>query len=124
MKKETFNTKINVYGSQKEIDDAITELNNTHLVNVESTDRLIIMDMMDNKNIKASILYNGNTVWSKKRILRDIKKALNSKTSKISEYGHGDYDRIFYDSHEGKYYDRHTDLYLRQEELKKYGLGA
>lgn len=36
--------------------------------------------------------------------------------------GHRLYDVIYYDSVEGKYYNKSTDLYIREEELAKYGL--
>ena len=34
------------------------------------------------------------------------------------------YDRIFYDTKEGKYYDKYIDMYLSYEELSAYGLGC
>lgn len=37
--------------------------------------------------------------------------------------GHQWHNRIFYDRKEGKYYDRATDIYLEQDQLKAYGLG-
>ena len=36
--------------------------------------------------------------------------------------GHWFYDRIFYDKHAGKYYDRYNDLYLDDAGLRKFGL--
>jgi hypothetical protein len=32
------------------------------------------------------------------------------------------HDRIFYDSLEGKYYDRYSDIYLEYDDLAAYGL--
>ena len=36
--------------------------------------------------------------------------------------GHQYYDRVFYDSREGQYYDRATDLYLTLEEAHAFGV--
>jgi hypothetical protein len=36
---------------------------------------------------------------------------------------HENYDRLFYDVREGKYYDRTTDLYLTLREAYSLGLG-
>lgn len=38
--------------------------------------------------------------------------------------GHQHHARIYYDPKEGKYYDRHSDVYLEHHELDAYGLGA
>jgi len=34
--------------------------------------------------------------------------------------GHQYFDRIFYDVREGKYYDRLTDLFLNEDEIKNF----
>lgn len=75
MERRAFCGKMYIYGSKREIDDAISILQN---VNPGSYDkeveaRLLIQDLIDKHNIKASILYDGNTVYSKKRIIRDLK---------------------------------------------------
>jgi hypothetical protein len=36
--------------------------------------------------------------------------------------GHRYYDRLFYDTKEGMYYDLNTDLYLSTEEAKAFGI--
>jgi hypothetical protein len=36
--------------------------------------------------------------------------------------GHQYHDRIFYDTREGKYYDRYTDFFLTLEEAQSFGL--
>ena len=41
---------------------------------------------MDAENIKADILFDGNSVWSKKKILRDIKKIKKYGMNKLSDY--------------------------------------
>lgn len=45
--------------------------------------------------------------------------ALERVFSEAHEYG----NRIFYDRVEGRYYDRHTDLYLELDDLAAFGLG-
>lgn len=37
------------------------------------------------------------------------------------QHQHG--DRVFYDPREGKYWDRHSDIFMGQEDLPKFGLG-
>ena len=43
----------------------------------EPTARLKIQKLIDKHNIKASILFNGNGVYSKKRILRNLRIIIN-----------------------------------------------
>jgi len=50
--------------------------------------------------------------------------AKNNNLEIVFPVGHRGYDRIFYSSLDGKYYDRYTDLNLAEEELDKWGLGA
>lgn len=88
-----FSKNINIYGSKKDTDYAISQLDiiKDKLTNDESLDRVLLQLFMDDRKIKADILYKGNTVWSKKRIIRDLKRALKSKPSIITENGNGDY---------------------------------
>lgn len=46
----------------------------------ESEARLKIQDLIDEYDLKASILVNGNTVWSKKRILRNLDRIMKHET--------------------------------------------
>lgn len=50
--------------------------------------------------------------------------ATNNHLEIIFSEGHHLYDKIFYDSAEGKYYNRETDLFLSENELGAFGLGA
>ena len=52
-----------------------------------------------------------------------IEYAKRERLEIVFSKGHRLYDRIFYDHLEGKYYDKHTDLFLSEVELDKYGLG-
>lgn len=50
--------------------------------------------------------------------------AINNHLEIIFSAGHHLHAQIFYDSVEGKYYNRHTDLFLDESELKAFSLGA
>lgn len=50
--------------------------------------------------------------------------ALNNHLEIIFSEGHHLYDKIFYDSQWGQYYNRETDLFLTENELDAFGLGA
>jgi len=41
---------------------------------------------------------------------------------RVFSVGHQYYDRIFYDSAEGQYYDKAADMYLTLEEAKSFGI--
>jgi len=88
--------KINIYGNRREIEGARGVLDGLDLKCDEYEDRLIIQDAIDRHKVKADILYDGNTVWSYDRIIRDFKGALKSKPSPVTEYGSGDYDMTDY----------------------------
>ena len=49
--------------------------------------------------------------------------ASNNRLEIIFSEGHHLYDSIFYDSLEGKYYNRETDFFLEENELGAFGLG-
>jgi len=96
MRKEYGKHKIAIYGGSKDIEKATQILDTLTLTGIEEKDRPIIQEAIDFHNIRADILYDGNGVWSYKRIIRDFKRALNSKPCKESEYGSGDYDLTKY----------------------------
>ena len=52
----------------------------------ESQARLHIQECIDFENIKTEILFDGNSVWSKKKILRDIKKIKKYGMKKLTDY--------------------------------------
>ena len=87
---------INVYGNRREIGEARTVLDGLALTGDEHKDRLVIQAAIDQHKVKASILYDGNTVWSYDRVIRDFKRALRSGPSKVTEYGNGDYNLTDY----------------------------
>lgn len=77
---ELINRKIKVYGSRKDIDEARKLLLAIPEIDVmkESEARISVQNMIDQNGVKADILYDGNTVWSFKKTIRDFKKVLKS----------------------------------------------
>lgn len=82
-------SRVALYGSQKYIKEAeIILLKNIPEIPTlsQSQARLRIQDCMDNENVKIDILFEGNSVWSKKKILRDIRKVKKYGMDKLSDY--------------------------------------
>jgi len=70
--------KIEVHGQKKTVAKA-EELLKTieHLEDMtEPATRLKLQDLIDENNVKATIMVNGNSVWSKKRILQNLKRIM------------------------------------------------
>ena len=81
--------RIAIYGNKRHIEETeiILLKNIPDLPTLtESNARLKIQDCLDNENIKADILFDGNSVWSKKKILRDIRKVKKYGMEKLSNY--------------------------------------
>ena len=82
--------KITIYGSAKEIEmaKAILEqqLPEEQFNENESRARILIQSLIDEYNIKAAILWDGNKVWSKKRIIRDIRAIIQRGMNALSDY--------------------------------------
>lgn len=78
-------TKITVYGSKSEIEEAKRVVNKVMsiLTGNEGVDRLILQDQVV-ESIHGHILYDGNTVWNKKRLLRDLKIVINKGMDNLS----------------------------------------
>lgn len=74
--------KITYFGSEKDIAKAVDILNRHRSLQrlSESKCRLKIQGIIDKRNLKASILVNGNTVYSKRRILRNLRIILKHGT--------------------------------------------
>lgn len=66
--------KITYFGSEKDISDSIAVLKQHESLTTmkEAEARLLVQELIDENHLKASILINGNTVWSKDRILRNL----------------------------------------------------
>jgi len=74
--------KITYFGSESEINDAIAILKqHPDLEGMKEPEaRLLIQKLIDEHHIKASILVNGNTVWSKDRILSNLERIMKQGT--------------------------------------------
>jgi len=74
--------KITYFGSESDISEAIAVLKkNQNLETMkESEARLLIQKLIDEHHLKASILINGNTVWSKERVLQNLEKIIKHGT--------------------------------------------
>ena len=81
--------RVAIYGSQKEISttaELITALL-PDLPNMsEPKARLALQDLIDLKKFKADILFDGNSVWSKDRIIRDIRKVVKNGMNSMTDY--------------------------------------
>lgn len=108
-KKEGINLKIAIYGSKKDIEHAKSVLDNLTLCGAEAKDRLTIQNAIDEYNIKAAILYDGNTVWGYKKLVAEIKRMKKSGSiEKISnnmyEFLRLNFDIAHYDKQGYIYY--------------------
>ncbi|MBQ2873598.1 MAG: hypothetical protein IJE89_06350 [Bacilli bacterium] len=71
--------KIKIYGNQVTIDRAISFIENLDLTGIEEKDRLIIQRCIDDNKIGATILYDGNTVYSFNKIVDKYRKLQKSE---------------------------------------------
>jgi hypothetical protein len=85
----SIDSRVALYGSKEQITEAeIILLKNIHDLPTlpESQARLRIQECLDNENVKIDILFEGNSVWSEKKILRDIKNIRKYGMNKLSDY--------------------------------------
>ena len=81
--------RVAIYGNKKTIEATeIILLKNIPDISSlsESQARLKIQECIDYENIKADILFSGNSVWSKKKIIRDIKTVKKQGMKKLTTY--------------------------------------
>ena len=122
--------KITYYGSEKDIQKAIETLKKCKSLRTsdEGTARLKIQKLIDDQGLKASILINGNTVWSKKRILKNLRRILthgtlyNEDQDKPPILSHYFYEFLHLCCGSIAHYDIHGWIhkYPRVEDLKKF----
>ena len=72
--KEYNGKKIRIIGTKLENERTAKLLDNHNIIGNESSDRLIIQDIIDKENIKSTILYDGNSVISYEKPIRLFKK--------------------------------------------------
>lgn len=74
--------KITYLGSDKEIRRAVDVLKKhkklTRMAECEA--RLLVQQLIDEHHLKASILINGNSVWSKQRIMANLERIMKYET--------------------------------------------
>lgn len=72
--------KIRIYGSKREREAALAALSTIAdlLILSEPKARLKMQEVIDRKRLKASILINGNGVWSRTRIIRNLRKIMKA----------------------------------------------
>jgi len=84
------NKKIAVYGSTKDVRYAVDYLNmfcgDIKEYSPEINSRRFIQKIIDDKNFKADILYDGNTVWSKNKVMRGIKRVKKNGMKSMTKY--------------------------------------
>lgn len=73
------NKRIKIYGNRATIERARPFIENLKLTGNEATDRLIIQKCIDDNKIGATILYDGNTVYSFNKIVDKYKKLQKSE---------------------------------------------
>lgn len=75
-------TKIVIYGSAKDINIAKTAINtDIELFTSPLTEREIRADLqavIDKYNLKAAVLYDGNTVWPLERLVKAFKRCVKA----------------------------------------------
>ena len=89
MTKLGLDNRISIYGSRQDIAAAKKTLadNDVDLSTLdEPLARLAIQSIIDEHNLKASILINGNSVWSRNRVIRDIRKVVKHGMQSMPDY--------------------------------------
>lgn len=69
---------ISLYGSGREIEAAEEALNELDTGLSEGEIRPLIQEIMEHRKLKADILYDGNSVWSKQRIIRNLRQIVKA----------------------------------------------
>lgn len=78
--------RIKLYGSKSVLEEEKSIIDNLPLTGEEGKDRLIIQQCIDEKKLKANILYDGNTVYPFDKIVNEYRKLQKDGTlTKMSE---------------------------------------
>ena len=75
-------TKIRIYGTKRERDAAIAAISTIADLPIlpEPEARLKIQEAIDRNRLKARIMVNGNGVWSRRRIIQNLRKIMQAGT--------------------------------------------
>lgn len=68
------NRNIKLYGSKATIEKEKQIIENLELVGIEDKDRLIIQKCIDENKLKSDILYEGNSVYSFEKTIKEYRK--------------------------------------------------
>ena len=122
--------KITYFGSERNIEKAATILkkHKSFTSMKEGKARLKIQELIDKHGLKAAILFNGNTVWSTKRIIRNLRRIMkhgtlyNEDQSKPPILSHYFYEFLHQTCGSIAHYDIHGWIhkYPTVEHLKKF----
>jgi len=83
IKELIYSDEIRILGSPKQLEKALGVLETMEplLKNLgEAQARLMIQDAIDEHHLNASILYKGNRVWSRRKILRNLERIMEKGT--------------------------------------------
>jgi len=74
--------RLSYFGTERDVRKAAAVLKSHRKLNrmKEGEARLKIQSLIDEHNLKATILINGNAVWSKKRILANLRRIMKHGT--------------------------------------------
>lgn len=74
------NKRITFFGSNNVIESDKNIIDNLPLTGNESNDRILIQKCIDNNNLKSEILYEGNTIYSFKKIVKEYRNLQKNGT--------------------------------------------
>jgi len=77
IKELIYSDEIRILGSPKQLEKARSIIDALQpLLKTEAQARLMIQDAIDEHHLNASILYKGNRVWSRRKILRNLERIM------------------------------------------------
>jgi len=79
IKELIYSDEIRILGSPEQLKKARSIIDALQpLLKTEAQARLMIQDAIDEHHLNASILYKGNRVWSRRKILRNLKRIMEN----------------------------------------------
>lgn len=120
---EKYNKYIKIYGTEKNIKETIEILNKLALTDVEAKDRLLIQEAIDVYDVKADILYDGNTVYGYKKLVAEINRmkksgSIEKMTDRMYKFMSLNFDIAHYDK--GGYIYYYNGSYNRMLDETEY----
>lgn len=99
-----YKPKIVVCGSKANVEKTIACLDTLKLSGDEGLDRLVIQQAIDDYDLRASILYDGNMVWPFKRSMKEFQKY--DKSGSIEKLTDFFYDFLYTGCDDIAHYDK------------------